>query len=574
MKKCWLFSVSYGITWFKPLITTLVHYLRFQLTKRILMPRLIHATKHPRDIQQQILLQILRRNSRTEFGQQHHFLSITDINNYCHQVPIQTFDTLQQAIEKQMQGQSALLAATPSLYVCSSGTTGAVKYLPVSQQAIRAYRRTQAIAAFAQQRDIPHMFSGKILAIVSPAIEGYIPTSGAHAAHIPYGSMSGVVYATMPSVVRDKYVLPPSIFDIKDYETKYLLISALAMMEPNITVLASANPSTFIRIQEIINTHTERLLRFIHDGDIRSLEITGGAPNIAVQWRANPSRASALRSHWQHHGTLSLRYLWPQLKTVVTWTHGSCAMRLPKLRSLLPTHTVVVEMGYLASEFRGSVTIDCIHNQELPTIQDNFFEFVPVDAWERGDQRTHLIDDLILGKHYYIIATTQSGLYRYFINDIVEVTGFYNKTPTLAFIQKGKGVTNIVGEKLYESQAIQATEESCRKLDLENIFFLLIADPTECHYTLYLEAHRSFDATQFAQMYSETLAQANLEFREKMASSRLQPPRVKPLKPGTAHAYKAHNLAAGQRETQYKILHLQYREHLTFPIEHYTLHEN
>ena len=52
--------------------------------------------------------------------------------------------------------------------------------------------------------------------------------------------------------------------------------------------------------------------------------------------------------------------------------------------------------------------------------------------------------------------STQTGLYRYFMNDIVRVTGKFHETPTIQFVQKGKGVTNITGEKLYESQVIQA----------------------------------------------------------------------------------------------------------------------
>ena len=60
------------------------------------------------------------------------------------------------------------------------------------------------------------------------------------------------------------------------------------------------------------------------------------------------------------------------------------------------------------------------------------------------------------GLDYYIIVTTPSGLYRYFINDVVRVTGFLHAAPLLKFMQKGKGVTNITGEKLYEAQVLAA----------------------------------------------------------------------------------------------------------------------
>ena len=63
--------------------------------------------------------------------------------------------------------------------------------------------------------------------------------------------------------------------------------------------------------------------------------------------------------------------------------------------------------------------------------------------------------ELRKGVDYYVIVTTAAGLYRYFINDLVQVTGFLHATPLFRFMQKGKGVTNITGEKLYESLSSQ-----------------------------------------------------------------------------------------------------------------------
>ena len=63
------------------------------------------------------------------------------------------------------------------------------------------------------------------------------------------------------------------------------------------------------------------------------------------------------------------------------------------------------------------------------------------------------------GRRYYVLFTTAAGLYRYFMNDLVEVTGFFHRTPLLRFVQKGKGVTSLTGEKLYEAQAIEAVQD-------------------------------------------------------------------------------------------------------------------
>ena len=49
------------------------------------------------------------------------------------------------------------------------------------------------------------------------------------------------------------------------------------------------------------------------------------------------------------------------------------------------------------------------------------------------------------------------------MNDIVRVTGRLHATPLLAFVQKGKGVTSLTGEKLYESQVLEAVRRAAEE---------------------------------------------------------------------------------------------------------------
>ena len=138
---------------------------------------------------------------------------------------------------------------------------------------------------------------------------------------------------------------------------------------------------------------------------------------------------------------------------------GSCAIPISSLREKLSVDTRIVEVGYMSSEFRGGVTIDVIDNKQVPTFHQNFFEFVEKSQWEEGEPNFLRLNQITLGIQYYIFVTTQTGLYRYDINDLVEVTGHFNNTPTIQFVQKGKGVTNITGEKLCEAQLLSAIQE-------------------------------------------------------------------------------------------------------------------
>jgi hypothetical protein len=228
----------------------------------------------------------------------------------------------------------------------------------------------------------------------------------------------------------------------------------------------------------------------------------------------------------------------------------------------LPQGTAVIEMGYLSSECLGSLNVDVVRNRCVPTLHEQVFEFVEAHHWERDQPATVTLDQLEEGRKYSVIVTTSNGLYRYAMNDIVEVTGRFNETPTIRFVQKGKGVTNITGEKLYEHQVIQAVEEVAQSVGASCEFFMMLAEVDECRYRLYLEpAH---DELFLDRRIDERLADLNIEYKSKRESGRLHPLQVCMLRPGTGDAYKRYCLQNGQREAQFKLVRLQHGHECSF----------
>ncbi len=205
---------------------------------------------------------------------------------------------------------------------------------------------------------------------------------------------------------------------------------------------------------------------------------------------------------------------------VSTWTGGSCGIPLARVRPTLPPTARVAELGYLASELRGTLMVDLNRNIGIPTIHENFFEFVERDDWDAGRQAFLTIDQLTEGKEYYIFPTTATGLYRYFMNDIVRVTGLFYNTPTIEFVQKGKGVTNITGEKLYESQVIAAVRIAEDATGFVSGFFLMLADTVQERYRLVVECATPTDnwAQQTVESIERHLMAGNVEYAAKRAS--------------------------------------------------------
>ena len=525
----------------------MLHARMFWIKLAIWQP-LMRQTFSPQRTQEKLLLRILDKNKHTEFGQLHGFAAIKDYREFQRAVPVHTYEELRGAIERQEISQKPCLnAEQPAMYAQTSGTTGNPKFIPILPQTIVQYRRSQFCVAYAIHAAIPQAYAGKVLAIVSPAVEGHM------ASGTPYGSMSGLIQQSMPDFVAANYVLPSTLFDISDYELKYHLITVFALAEKHITLIATANPSTLLKISAIINSRLEALIAEIAAGNTYGL-------------RANPQRAAELESLVREKPFLTFANIWPNLQAVSTWTSGNCALLLPALRKQLKKTTRIVEMGYLSSEFRGTITVDALENKGMPTIHENFFEFVERDRWEDRSGEFLTIASLQSGKQYYVFVTTQTGLYRYFINDIIEVDGCINRTPCIHFVQKGKGVINLTGEKLYESQVIEAIRRMKQELNVNIEFFMMLGNPESLQYHLYLATDPVAHVTA---TFEKHLCALNIEFAAKRQSGRLQETTVYFVSPMVAEAYKKHCITRGQREGQFKLMKLQTVQDCTFDFSPY-----
>jgi hypothetical protein len=228
-----------------------------------------------------------------------------------------------------------------------------------------------------------------------------------------------------------------------------------------------------------------------------------------------------------------------------------------------------MELGYQSSECRGTIAIEPETAGGLPPLHHHFFEFVEQSEWDSGRTECRTLGQLEAGRRYYVLFTTAAGLYRYFMNDLVEVTGFFHQTPLLRFVQKGRGVTNLTGEKLYEAQVIEAVQSAAASCRVTVPFFVLVADERASAYRLYAQSADGTiaNATAMSRAVDERLARLNLEYQGKRASGRLAPVSMQWLREGTADAYKAWAVHAGQREGQFKPAVLQYRKDLAFDFD-------
>jgi hypothetical protein len=407
----------------------------------------------------------------------------------------------------------------PVRYVRTSGTTGKPKDIPLTPTYLAALRRIHRTSVAYQHRTCPKAFSGKILALVAPAFEGALANGK------PFGSASGIVAGDTSALVLEKFVVPRAVLALPDPRLKYLLILRLAIARRDVTYLGSANSTTLLTMIKLYREHASALIEDVAKGTFfLAHEI---APEVAAAIRtrmfASPVRAAELAAMHARTDAPRIADLWPELQLVVTWTCASAGITLAALRRELAPRTRVLELGYLSSEFRGTVTLGKRSGSGLPTLDTHFYEFVERSLWDAGEPAYLTLGQLRKGVDYYIIVTTPSGLYRLLHQRPGPGDRLPACHPPASLPAEGQGRHQHHGEKLYESQVLRAVDAAMSELGAASRFVMMLADEVERRYELYVEVEggTAVDAQALATSVDRKLGELNIEYRAKRESTRL-----------------------------------------------------
>lgn len=508
-------------------------------------------TKDPLRAQKDILFEIIRRNRDTAYGREYSFGGVNSVKKYQNTCPVNTYESLYPYIERMTRGERDILTKDkPILFGTTSGTTGLPKFIPVTNYSRKKKKDVMDIWLYYIIRDYPNILDGRILAIVSPERENCTVCG------LSYGAESGHAYKNLPALIRMCYALPYNVFEIKDYEAKYYCILRLAMAQ-KISTIATLNPSTLILLCQKIDGFRDRIIEDIENGTLRGdMDIEDDIRKfIEKRLRPDPRRAAFLRKILDEKGELLPRYFWPKLRLIECWKGGTVGIYLREFERYFG-NTPVRDFGYLSSEARCSVPTDNAKCCGVLAINANFYEFVPREDREKMYERVLLCDELELGKEYFVIITTPGGLYRYDIDDLIRVTGFHNKTPRIEFIQKGLNVTSVTGEKLYESQVVEAVKKAAGLTGVTMEFF------TACiqwgrmpRYVFLVEFKETpqFEAKhRLLKFIDDEIKTLNVEYEVKRRSQRLDDPILKVVKRGAFEKYKVMKVETGAHDTQFK----------------------
>lgn len=518
------------------------------------------ADKNPRKASEKTLRGILEYAKDSVYGKEHDFSYILDAKDdtelykrYTEKVPVNDYEALRPYVERHKHGEADILfPGKPVLYATTSGTTSEPKWIPITKEYLsNIYGKMTKVWLFNFIKNRHKVFSGKILSIVGKVIEGYAPDGTV------FGSVSGVTQRDCPGFVKALYSNPQCVYSITDYNARYYVLMRMAI-EQDITLIVTANPSTIVELQNNVNVFFDEYVEDIEKGTLsQKVQI---APEIRKELEAclkpNHKRAEELRDLKAKYGRVLPKHYWPNMQLLTTWKCGNTHIYLDKFKDSFPESMLFQEFGYFASECRfGLVLDDTLNTVLFPHF--HYYEFVAEEDMESENPKYLQLHELEEGKRYCPFVTTYAGLYRYNMNDLLEVGPKFLNTPTVHMIQKVNGIVTITGEKLHERQFISAVQQTAKELALPVRFFIGFADLEESCYRYYYEFDDQ-ETTQeqceaFNKRVDEILKETNIEYKAKRDSLRLKDPKPYRLVKESFEQFKAACIAEGARDGQFKL---------------------
>lgn len=414
---------------------------------------------------------LLESAKNTKFGLYysfHNFVSKPDmVSSFQKNVPISSYELFYENwLKETIAGANDhTWKGKIKYYALSSGTTGSPsKRIPVTLEMIRSFQRTSMRQlSILHELKLPENFYSASILTVGGSTK--LVKKGKHIE----GDLSGIL-KKHTSLILTPFTRPGNrIASVKDWNEKLKLIIEKAP-KWNIGIIAGI-PSWCILLMERIVEHYK--LRNIHE-------------------------------------------IWPNLEVYV---HGGVFMepyigRLEKISgkkvNLLDTY--LASEGYFAYQ-------KSLHSKGMKLLLNNgiFFEFVPFNS-DYFDENGELINQhdaftisqVKEGVDYALLISTNAGLWRYLIGDLVRFTDV--NSYEIKITGRIKQFLSLCGEHLSLDNINQALLAVSKEMNINVSEYTIFADAENSQHNWFIGSQDSFDKKRFAECMDKKLAELNDDY--------------------------------------------------------------
>jgi len=368
--------------------------------------------KNPIKTQEKVFNKLISKGKNTKFGKEHHFNTITKYSHFKKNIPIRTYEEFSEYIKRTRSGeQNVLWPGRIKWFSKSSGTTNAQsKFIPITKESLKECHfkgGKDMLSLYGNNFPFSDMYNGKGL-----MLGGTIKES--EEGNYKDGDLSAILLDEFPFWVNYHRVPDIKTALMEEWEEKLECIAQQAVKE-NITNLTGVPSWMLILLKRIL--------------------IISGKKNISE--------------------------VWPNLEL---YMHGGVNFEPYKeqFKSLIPSEKMNYLEGYNASE--GFIGIqDKNPSEGLLLMLDYgvFYEFISLKKFKKGILETTHLKDVQLNTDYVLVISTNGGLWRYLIGDVICFTNLFPFR--IKIIGRTKSFLNTFGEELVVDNTDQALIEVCKK---------------------------------------------------------------------------------------------------------------
>jgi hypothetical protein len=461
----------------------------FKAYYKLRMSQVERMMRYPIETQEKIFKQLILKAKHTEWGKKYHYQEIKNVFQFAERLPIVNYDDVKLDILRMMYGERDVLwPGRVRWFSKSSGTTNdRSKFIPVSDENLdRCHLRGSwdAMTFLYNQRPDARIFELKTL-IMAGSLQRF-----QHYSSTRIGDVSAIMVSRMPRMGIPFFAPDFQTALLEDFEEK---IERTAQITSQIKdIVAIGGVPTWVMV----------LFR-------RVLEITGKDNIIEV---------------------------WPNFQFYI---HGGVSF-LPyreQFQRFLPAEQVSYQEVYNASEGYFGVQNDFSTNDMLLLLDNGvFYEFLPMEEWEKEHPKAIQLGQVEVGKIYAIVISTNAGLWRYLPGDTVVFTSL---TPyKFNIVGRITQFINTFGEELIVANADKALAQTCQQtgvIALEYSAAPIFMGEGKGGHEWFIEFEQiPKDIKQFTELLDQNLQVINSDYEAKryknMALQRLT---VHPLPKGT-----------------------------------------
>ena len=497
--------------------------------KRNLVSQFLSAMDNPRKTQQKRLQRILSLFKGSAFAKEHDLHNVRSFSDFRRSAPSQTHQELYPWLQRVAMGEANVLVKERTTALMeTSGTTSVPKHIPVTRSWAKSIADAQSLWVLSMVHDIPQVARGQALTMVSPAVHGH--SSGG----IPIGSNTGRMHQEQPWWVQNNYPIPYEVFSLKPSIVKQYVILRFAL-QANISSWTTANPSMVLLMTRRLEEWKDDLQLDLRGGTLRH----GPASLLSEEKRAHLEKKlikAASPFCWKPAN------IWP-LACVNCWKGGPAQFFVEQLPNALGGDIPIREVGITASEGYFALPLGRDWGGGVLWTMGHILEFVD------ESENCYFAWELEIHKRYRLIITTESGLYRYDLKDVIEVVGFCQNTPVIRFVGKYGRFLNALGEKVSEEQISMAVQQSRKSEDRIIGFTARIVWGDRPSFQVAVEGDLSIG---FGERLEENLRSINLEYDSKRESGRMVTLSLLALRKGTYDRFRRLKTERGAPDGQLK----------------------